>query len=141
MSGDGPAAHPELRILPNPVGPNAEFYAWAARGELRLQHCSDCGAWRHPPRHRCAACGSLAATFESVSGRGRIFSWTVTHQQLDPAFAVPYAVVVVELEEGPRLVGNLLGLAPADLALDLPVTAELEPVSDAVALVHFRSAP
>ncbi len=141
MSTDGPAARPEMRILPNPVGPNAEFYAWAARGELRLQRCSDCGAWRHPPRHRCAACGSLAATFEPVSGRGRIFSWTVTHQQLDPAFAVPYAVVVVELEEGPRLVGNLLGLAPADLALDLPVTAELEPVSDTVALVHFRPAP
>ena len=76
-----------------------------------------------------------------MSGRGRIFSWTVTHQPLDPAFAVPYAVVVVELEEGPRLVGNLLGLAPADLALDLPVTAELEPVSDTVALVHFRPAP
>jgi uncharacterized OB-fold protein len=67
-----------------------------------------------------------------------VFSWTVTHQQLDPAFDVPYAVVVVELDEGPRLVGNLRGLAPAELALDLPVEAELEPVSEQVALVHFR---
>ena len=67
-------------------GPNAEFYRWAARGELRLQRCADCGTWRHPPRHRCAACGSRASTWEPVSGRGRIFSWTVTHQALDPAF-------------------------------------------------------
>jgi uncharacterized OB-fold protein len=131
-------AHSERRILPNPVGPNADFYAWAARGELRLQRCADCGAWRHPPRHRCAACGSLAATWEPVSGCGRVFSWTVTHQQLDPAFEVPYAVVVVELDEGPRLVGNLRDLAPADLALDLRVEAVLEPISETVALVHFR---
>jgi uncharacterized protein len=126
------------RLIPNPVGPNAEFYAYCARGELRLQRCADCLVWRHPPRHRCARCGSLEVSWEPVSGRGRIFSWTVTHQALDPAFTPPYAVVVVELEEGPRLVGNLRGLDPADLALDLPVTAELEPISDTVALVQFR---
>jgi hypothetical protein len=130
----------DMRILPNPVGPNAEFYAWCARGELRLQRCADCGTWRHPPRHRCAACGSLAASWEPVSGRGRIFSWTITHQALDPAFTTPYAVVVVELDEGPRLVGNMRDMEPSDLALDLPVEAVLEPISDTVALVHFRPA-
>jgi uncharacterized OB-fold protein len=129
-----------MRIIPSPIGPNAEFYAWAARGELRLQRCSSCGVWRHPPRHRCASCGATATAWERVSGRGRVFSWTVTHQRLDPAFEVPYAVVVVELEEGPRLVGNLRELSPDQLALDLPVQAVLEPISDAVALVHFRPA-
>ena len=49
-------------------------------GELRLQRCADCGTWRHPPRHRCASCGSLAWTWEPVAGRGRMFSWTITHQ-------------------------------------------------------------
>ena len=53
---------------------------------------------------------------------------------------MPYAIVVVELEEGPRLVGNLRDLEPADLALDLAVEAVLEPISDTVALVHFRPA-
>jgi uncharacterized OB-fold protein len=64
----------------------------------------------------------------------------VTHQPLDPAYAdeAPYAVVVVELDEGPRLVGNLRGLAPADLVLDLPVEVEFERLSDAVALTHFH---
>ena len=125
------------RIVPTPVGPNAEFYAWLARGELRLQRCAACGTWRHPPRHRCAACGSRAATWERASGRGRIYSWTVTHQALDPAFDPPYAVVVVELDEGPRLVGNVRGVDPRELRLDLPVRVELEPVSDTVALLGF----
>jgi hypothetical protein len=129
------------RLLPAPAGPNAEFYAFLARGELRLQRCSACGAWRHPPRHRCAACGSLDASWEPASRRGRVFTWTVTHRPVDPAFTPPYAVVVVELDEGPRLVGNLRGLDPADLALDLPVVVEIEPAGDAVGLLWFRPAP
>jgi hypothetical protein len=128
------------RILPAPVGPNAEFYAWLARGELRLQRCTACGAWRHPPRHRCAACGSADTGWERVSGRGRLFSWTVTHQAIDPAFETPYAVVVVELDEGPRLVGSVAGIDPAALALDLPVQAELERVTETVTLLRFRPA-
>lgn len=126
------------RIVPSPVGPNAEFYAFLARGELRLQRCSACGAFRHPPRHRCAQCGSLDATWQPVSGRGRLFSWTVTHRPVDPAFTPPYVVAVVELEEGPRLVGNTRD--DVELALDAPVVVEIEPVSDSVGFVWFRRA-
>lgn len=128
------------RILPSPVGPSAEFYAFCARGELRLQRCADCGTWRHPPRYRCGACGSDAVTWERASGRGRVFSWTITHRQIDPAFTPPYAVVVVETDEGPRLVGNLRDLDPSELRLDLPVVVELETVSDTVGLLWFRPA-
>lgn len=125
------------RMVPAPIGPNAEFYAFLARGELRLQRCAACHAFRHPPRHRCAACGSPDAMWEPASGRGRIFSWTVTHRAVDPAFTPPYAIVVVELDEGPRLVGNVRDIALDDLALDLPVVVEIEPVSDAVGLLWF----
>ena len=128
------------RLIPAPVGPNAEFYAFLARGELRLQRCIACGTWRHPPRHRCAACGSVPAAWETVSGRGRVFTWTVTHRNIDPAFTPPYAIIVAELEEGPRLVGNLRGLEPAGLTLDLAVVVEIEPVSDTVGLLWFRPA-
>jgi uncharacterized OB-fold protein len=128
------------RLMPAPVGPNAEFYAFLGRGELRLQRCVACGAWRHPPRHRCAACGSVEAAWEPASGRGRVFTWTVTHRPIDPAFTLPYAIVVVELAEGPRLVGNMRGLEPAELALDLAVVVEIETVSDAVGLLWFRPA-
>ena len=135
-----PIAEPPLagRIVPTPVGLNAEFYAWLGRGELRLQRCRACGEWRHPPRHRCAACGSTESTWEPASGRGRVFSWTVTHRAVDPAFTPPYAIVVAELDEGPRLVGNLRGAPPSSLALDRPLVVEIEPESESVGFVWFR---
>ncbi|MDP9332467.1 MAG: OB-fold domain-containing protein [Actinomycetota bacterium] len=128
------------RFLPSAVGLTGEFYAFLARGELRLQRCAACGSWRHPPRHRCAHCGSVDATWEPATGRGRVFSWTVTHRAVDPAFTPPYAILVVELAEGPRLVGNLRGLEPSELLLDLPVTVEIEHASDTVGLLWFRPA-
>ena len=69
-----------------------------------------------------------------------MFSWTITHRAVDPAFEPPYAIVVVELEEGPRLVGTLAGIELAELRLDLPVVVELEKVSETIALVAFRPA-
>jgi uncharacterized OB-fold protein len=128
------------RLLPNPIGLNAELYAHWARGELRLQRCDDCSTWRHPPRYLCAKCGSPRFTWALSEGRARVFSWTITHRAVDPAFVPPYAIVVAELGEGPRLVGSLAGLEPAALTLDLAVVVELEPMSDAIALVTFRPA-
>jgi uncharacterized OB-fold protein len=128
------------RMTPSPVGPSAEFYSWLARGELRLQRCSACNEWRHPPRFRCAVCGSAEWSFEPASGRGEVFTWTVTHRAVDPAFEPPYAIVVAELDEGPRLVGSLAGIDPHALALGLPVEVELEPASESIALVVFRPA-
>ena len=65
------------RLLPSTVGLNGEFYAFLAHGELRLQRCTACGTWRHPPRYRCAHCGSHRVAWEPASGRGRVYSWTV----------------------------------------------------------------
>jgi hypothetical protein len=126
------------RILPTPTGLNAELYAFWAGGELRLQRCRPCRRWRHPPRYRCAACGSADAGWELACGRGHVFSWTITHRPIDPAFEPPYAVVVVELEEGPRLVGTVAGIELSELRLDLPVVVELDAVSDTIGLVVFR---
>jgi uncharacterized protein len=130
------------RLIPAPIGLNAEFYALAAHGTLHFQRCEKCGTWRHPPRFRCAGCGSERWVWQPSTGRGRIFTWTVTHQVVDPAFAaeVPYAVVVAEMDEGVRVVGTTLGIEPADLALDAPVTVVLEVVAPEVALMHFEPA-
>ena len=135
MSDDRPP-----RVLPSPSGPSAELHAHWANGELRLQRCRACSTWQHPPRYRCAACGSTDYEWDLSAGRGRIFSWTITHRPVDPSFELPYAVVVVELDEGPRLVGNLDGIEIGDLALDLPVVVALERVSDTIGLVSFRPA-
>ena len=128
------------KLVPQPDGLNAEFYAHCAAGELRFQRCTACATWRHPPRVRCAACGSDEYEWALATGRGRVYSWTITHRPLDPGFAdeVPYAVLVVETEEGPRLVGNLRELAPSELSLGLAVEVVFEPVADRVALTHFR---
>jgi uncharacterized OB-fold protein len=133
------SVHPS-RILPTPLGPSAELYAYWAQGELRLQRCAQCNTWRHPPRYRCATCGSAEVNWELATGRGHVFSWTITHRAVDPAFEPPYAIVVVELEEGPRLVGNLDGIPNDDLRLDLPVVVSLEPASETIGLVTFRPA-
>ena len=130
------------RPLPSPVGLAAEWYAHLARGELRFQRCTGCGRWRHPPRHLCAECGTDAWEWAGASGSGTLFSWTVTHQAMHPAFAdaLPYAIVVVELEEGVRVVSGVRGLAPSDLRLGLSLRAEIDQIDDAIGLVYFHPA-
>ena len=128
------------RMLPGGQGLGAEFYERAAAtGTVHLQRCDECDTWRHPPRILCAACGSDEWTWQPTAGLGRVFTWTITHRATDPAFAehLPYVVLVVELDEGPRLVGNLVGIAPSDLTLDLPVRVVLDHRSASVALVDF----
>jgi uncharacterized protein len=97
----------------------APFWDHAARGELRVQACADCGELRFPPRPCCPHCQSFASEWRPMSGRGRIWSYVVPHPPLLPEYAeqAPYNVVVVELAEAPRirLVGNLVSEAGAAL--------------------------
>ena len=128
------------RPLPRAEGLNREFYDQLGSGKLHFQRCDACQTWRHPPRYHCGACGSDRWSWQPSSGRGAVHSWTVTHEALHPLFKdwVPYAVVVVALEEGPRLVSHLRGVEPGALALDLPVRVALERVSDDYHLHHFE---
>ena len=130
------------KYTPDPDGRNADFYQHLAQGQLHLQACDGCDRVLHPPRFLCAGCGSDALTFQPSPGRGRLFSWTVTHKPVDAAWAaegLPFATVVVAMEEGVRLVGGWRG-SVEELALDLPVIAEIEPSSDQFALLYFRPA-
>lgn len=105
----------------NPVtdADGAPFWEYAARGELRVQACAECGEPRFPPRPCCPHCQSFASEWRQVSGRGRVWSYVVPHPPLLPEYAAqaPYNVVVVELEDAPRirLVGNLVSRAGAPL--------------------------
>ena len=127
------------RFTPNPDGLTAEFYGHLAAGKLALQRCDACHVWRHPPRILCGQCGSSSWQWTPTSGRGSVYTWTVTHQMLVPPFAddLPYAVVVVELEEGPRLVTAVRGIEHAALRLGLPVELRIAHVSDTIALHYF----
>ena len=126
--------------VPRPEGLDAEFYRHCAAGRLCFQRCRGCQVYRHVPRRRCGPCGSPDWEWSASGGVGRVFSWTVTHQALHPAFAseVPYAVAVVELEEGVRMAAGLRDIDPGAIELDLPVEVRFEPVGEDLALPYFR---
>jgi len=126
--------------LPALDGLAGEFYRWGAQGELRFQRCSGCGRYRHVPREMCAHCGSPKWVWERSSGRGKVFSWTVVERPLHPAFAgdAPYAPVIVELDEGVRMLSRVLDCAPDELSIGMAVEVAFSRVTDELYLPCFR---
>ena len=118
------------------------FFEAAARNELRIQRCTACGTHRFPARAICSECLSLESEWVPVSGRGEIFSFNVMHQVYHPGFAgeVPYAVVVVKLAEGAKMVSNLVGVSPQDIRIGMPVRVVFERITDEVTLPKFVAA-
>lgn len=125
--------------LPKNVDPiNAEFWQTLQDGVLRFQRCTGCSTLRHLPRYQCATCGSTAYEWAPVSGRGILYSWTVTHQVFHPAFDVPFVAAVIELDEGVRFVSQLIDADPAELQLDAPVRAAFKRITDDFQTPVFR---
>jgi len=131
------------RPLPQPDDDSAPYWDAAARGELQMQRCASCRAWRFPPRPRCPRCQGDDAQSERVSGRGTIYSFVVAHAPVLPAFAarVPFAIVLVELDEDPqlRIVGNLLDVTPDQVRIGMPVVVDFETLADGVAVPQWRA--
>ncbi len=128
------------RPLPALQGLTQQFYDWCRQGELRFQRCADCGSWRHVPRETCARCGSFRWEWQRSSGQGHIFTWTVAARAMHPAFAAdaPYAPVVVEMDEGVRIVSQVIDCPPEELAIDMPVEVTFAAVTPEVTLPRFR---
>jgi len=118
----------------------APFFDAAKRGQLMVQKCESCGTLRFPPRALCARCLSPRAAWTPVSGRGEVYSFNVMHQVYHPGFAaeIPYAVVVIKLEEGAKMISNLVGIKPHDIKCGMPVEVVFERLSDEVSLPKFR---
>lgn len=106
---------------------------------LMLPRCDDCRQTWFPPSHLCPACGSKGVGWAESRGRGKVFSYVVFHRAYHPGFAedLPYAVALVELEEGPRLLGNVVGIPPDQVACEMPVRVTFENVADGVTLPRF----
>ncbi|HKA53347.1 MAG TPA: OB-fold domain-containing protein [Candidatus Binatia bacterium] len=128
------------RPLPRRRGMAGEFYDYCKKHELRFQRCTNCGTWRHVPRDMCAKCGSFAWEWAKSSGKGKLFSWTTAVQPMLPQFAdlVPYSPVVIEMDEGVRLVTWLTDVPPEELRLGLPVEVIFDDVTPEVTLPKFR---
>jgi uncharacterized OB-fold protein len=126
--------------LPQVTREMAPFWEAARRHELVVQRCSACRTYRFPARDLCSRCLARESEWIRVSGRGAVFSWAVMHQVYHPGFAaeVPYAVVVVELEEGARLVSNLVDCPVAEITAGMPVEVVFDDVAPEVTLPKFR---
>jgi uncharacterized protein len=135
-------ARPETdqRLLPPMRGLAHEFYSFCKKHELRFQKCSQCGQWRHVPREMCPDCGSFDYEWAQSSGRGQVFSWASTDQPMLPQFAdaVPYAIAIVELEEGVRMATWVVDVRPDELSIGLPVVVVFDDVTPGVTLAKFR---
>ena len=121
---------------------SAPFWEAARRHELAMQRCEACGRLVWYPREVCSFCLSSRLAWETLGGRGRLHSYTVIHQPANPAFRedVPYIYAMVELDEGPRIIGNLIDCRPEEARIDMPVVAVYDDVTPEVTLVKFRPA-
>jgi uncharacterized OB-fold protein len=126
------------RTVPVPTPETAHYWEGTAKGELRLQRCRTCTTPYFPPQPFCPSCSSDDVDVVQASGYGTLHGYVITHRAA-PGFDAPYVIAVVELDEGPRLLTNLVGVAvdPDAIALDLPVEVVFEPVGDVV-LPMFR---
>lgn len=118
----------------------AFFWEGGEAGELRVQRCTACGTLRHPPGPCCPSCLSFDWDFAVASGRGTVVSFVVCHYPPIPRFDPPYVVVLVELEEGTRVVGNMRGATSDDVEIGMPVVVDIVEVSDTLSLPMWRAA-
>lgn len=129
------------RPIPSPTPETQHFWDGTAAGELRLQRCTDCDHAYFPPRPFCPACSSRAVEVFAASGRATLHSYVIHHREA-PGFTPPYSIAVVELEEGPRMMTNIVGCdqTPEALQLDMAVEVTFESVSDDISLPLFAPA-
>ncbi len=135
MSGD----------LPAPVvnADSAPYWEGARNDRLLLQKCSDCGTLRFFPRYLCTECGSDNTDWVEAAGRGTVHSFTVVHRAAFPEFQAqtPYVVALIDLEEGPRMMTNIVGADALDVAIGDAVTVEFEDRGgDGAKVPQFRRA-
>jgi len=128
-------------VNPNPLenGDSRAFWQGLLDGRLLFQKCRSCGNVQFPPRHQCAICWHPELDSVDSSGRGRIESVTIVRRAPTPAFRgkVPYVVAAIAMEEGPRMITNLVGENAMDAVIGAPVVVTFEPGESGTMLAQF----
>jgi uncharacterized OB-fold protein len=134
---DGPR-----RIVPVPTAETADYWEACRRRELLLQRCRGCGRVQFHPRVLCGGCAGRELDWMRASGRGRVKSFSIVRRPVSPAYAGdgPYALLLVELEEGPTMMSTLTGCAPERAFVGMPVTVVFEDWPEGVTMPRFRPA-
>jgi uncharacterized protein len=132
---------PGPAVMRPSVSPDTEFF-WkgTAAGELRIQRCDACGTLRHPPGPACPACGAMKPGYVVAAGTGEVYSYVVHHHPPVPGKKLPFVIALVELPEGVRITGELLGVRPEQARIGLPVRAEFVRIDDDLTLPAWRAA-
>lgn len=130
------------RARPIPTPETQHFWDGTKAGELRLQRCDACDHVYFPPRPFCPSCASRKVSVFPASGKATLYSYVINHRPPAPGFTPPYAIAVVTLEEGPRMMSNIVDCpqTPEALVLDMPLKVTFEKLDDAITLPLFAPA-
>jgi hypothetical protein len=141
MADTTTAAKPR-KPLPRPAPESMPFWEAAKNHRLELPRCNACGQFWFPPSQSCPHCLAADFAWTLVSGRGTVFSFVVFHRVYHPAYEgeVPYVVALIELQEGPRMLSNIVGIPPDQVRCDMAVKVVFDDVADGVALPKFTPA-
>ncbi|MGH9014856.1 MAG: Zn-ribbon domain-containing OB-fold protein [Acidimicrobiia bacterium] len=125
--------------IPRPDAVSAPYWEAAARGELLVQECPQCGHRQFYPRAVCTDCGA-DPDWLTCSGNGTVHTYTVIRQNHAKPFKdeLPYVVAVIELEEGPRMMGNVTGCEPDDVQIGMAVEVYFVAADEGVAVPLWR---
>lgn len=131
-----------MQPLPDVRGSARRYWSAALRGELQLPFCDACGGAIFYPRDFCPSCGGRSVTWRRCSGRGTIYSYSVIHTHPNPTFRerVPYVVALVTLEEGARVLTEVVGCPPETVRVGMAVVVDFRRAGDDVVLPVFKPA-
>ena len=126
------------RPLPVPTPETQHFWDGTKLGELRLQKCDSCATTYFPPRPFCPSCGSKAVSTFKASGKATLHSYVISHLPA-PGFVPPYAIAIAKLEEGPKMMCNILDCeqTPEALELDMPLIVKFQKLGQDITLPQF----
>ncbi len=129
------------RARPQPTPETQHFWDGTRVAELRLQRCDTCAKVYFPPRPFCPSCASRAVTVFPATGKAILYSYVIHHRPV-PGFTPPYAIAVVQLAEGPRMMTNIIDCpqTPEALELDMPLEVAFRKLDDGITLPMFRPA-
>ena len=128
------------RPLPQATPETKEYWDGLKRHELRIQRCSDCSQFYFFPRPFCPHCQSQNVQWQTVSGKGKLHSYVIAHRG-HPAFDAPYVIAMVQLDEGPKMMTNIVGVDDPTgdkLPADAPVEIVFDDVNENVTLPKFK---
>jgi len=129
------------RPVPQPTPETRHFWDGTRAGEIRLQRCDACSTVYFPPRPFCPSCSSRSVSVFRASGRAKLASYVI-NQRPHPAWDEPYSIALVELEEGVRMMTNVVGCpqTPESLVLDMPLEVTFEKLTDEITLPLWKPA-